>query len=525
MFVQKIVNKIKDKSYTNYLIIENYREGKNVKHRTIANISKLPPYLIDSIKKSLKAGKALDDISNLGQGKSFGAIKVVSEIAKKLGITDALGNSRQANLALLQIAGRIICQQSRNYIANEWVKNQAVNEVFHLNNFTEDTLYENLNWLSENQKKIEKKIFDHRTKNGKAKSIYLYDVTSSYFEGMNNELGQYGYNRDKKSGKKQIVIGLLTDDSGLPVSIEVFKGNTNDTKTVSSQLNKLQTNFGVERVIFVGDKGMIKSAQIEEIKSENYKWNYLTSITKEQIKTLINKDIIQLSMFDDNLVEVENDGIRYIMRRNELRSVEIMNSRNIRIEKIKKFVADTNQYLSEHKKASPDVALKNLNKKISQYKLKSILEGFIENSRIDIRIDEQQLEKSSDLDGCYVLKTDVPKEEMSMQTAQKRYKELSGVEFAFRTMKTTIEEVRPIYLRKAERTRGHVFVVMLAYMIVKFITDALEDLAYSRKFIIESLDKISYVECYHEGKSYPVLPVKLQEHQQKIIDRLGIKLM
>ena len=151
-----------------------------------------------------------------------------------------MGNSKQARLAMVQIAGRIIAQQSRNYIANQWVKSQDIEGVFKVSDFNEDSLYSNLDWLSKNQQQqIEKRIFKYRYKNKTVKQMFLYDVTSSYFEGTQNELADYGYNRDKKKGKMQIVVGLMLDNEGYPLTIEVFKGNTSDTKTVSSQLKKL----------------------------------------------------------------------------------------------------------------------------------------------------------------------------------------------------------------------------------------------------------------------------------------------
>jgi len=289
MFVQRIHKKTKTKTYTSVVLMENYREGKKVKHRIISNLSKWPETLVSGLEKLLK-GEKVKTVADLelSVGKSFGAIQVVSEIAKRLGIKQALGNSRQSAPAMFQIAGRIISQGSRNYLANEWGKSQAVEKVFKLKNFTEDSLYDNLDWLSANQQKIERKIYEYRNNGEPIKELFLYDVTSSYLEGDKNELAAYGYNRDKKKGKKQIVIGLLTDSDGYPISVEVFDGNTGDTKTVSSQLKKLKDNFGVERVVFVGDKGMVKSSQIDEITSDEYKWNYLTTITKQQIKTLKN---------------------------------------------------------------------------------------------------------------------------------------------------------------------------------------------------------------------------------------------
>jgi transposase len=506
--------------------MENYRQGTKVKHRIISNLTLWPKELVTQFDNLLKnKNQTINSEIEFYEGKSIGGILTISEIAERLGISQALGNNKQGRLALFQIAGRIIAQESRNYLANEWSRNHAIEEVFGFDNITEDALYENLDWLCKNQERIEKSIFEYRSKDEPIKEIFLYDVTSSYFEGQMNELADYGYNRDKKQGKKQIVIGLLTDKYGYPVSVEVFKGNTNDTKTVSSQLNKLKKNFGVERVVFVGDKGMVKSAQIEAINSDMYQWNYLTSITKQQIATLINNDIIQLSMFDNEVFEVsQEDCTRYILRRNLSRAAEIRDSRLSKIKKIESLVMQQNKYLLEHKKANPEVALIKVNSKISSLKLKSVITSNLKDRIIGITINDSELEQIGILDGCYVIKTDTPKECMDAHTAHDRYTDLYNVEFAFRTMKTTLEQLRPIFVRKEDRTRGHVFVTMLAYMIVKYITDELSELPYTRKFIFESLDKIKY-EIFPMGeKEIKLLPKKLLDENEEILQKLRIKL-
>jgi len=526
MFIQRTQRKTKDKVYHSVALIENYREGKKVRHRTIATITKWPKHIVDDLEKILKGNAvfSLDDL-NLSNGKSFGAIEVVRQVAQKLGIMQALGNSKQAKLAMVQIAGRIITQQSRNYIANEWVLNQAIKDIFKADKFNEDSLYRNLDWLSENQDIIEQKIFKHRYKDKKSKTIFLYDVTSSYLEGRQNELAEYGYNRDKKKGKKQIVVGLMLDSEGYPLTIEVFKGNTSDTKTVSSQLRKLKDNFGVEQVIFVGDKGMIKSGQIEEITSDQYKWDYLTTITKKQIRTLIKKGIIQLSLFDNEIIEVEDqDGMRYILRKNPIRAQEQEHSRNARIERFIEIVYNKNKYLKEHPKAQKEVAMRKVKSAMVKLKLSGIVKVEMQDRTIKLDIDEQAKKKQGELDGCYAVKTQAPKEVLDTQTAHDRYKDLSLVEFAFRTMKTTLEEIRPVFVRKEDRTRGHVFVVMLAYMITKYISDRINNLGYTRKFAIDSLDKIQYIEYDFKGQIIKVPPKRLSKHQKEILDAIGVEL-
>lgn len=524
MFIQRTQRKTKDKVYHSVVLMENYREGKKVKHRTITTLTKWPKHLVDDLDKLLK-GKAITSIEDmeLSNGKAFGAIEVIKQVAGQLGIGRALGNSKQSKLAMVQVAGRIIAQQSRNYIANQWVLNQDIENVFKVSDFNEDSLYANLDWLSKNQQQIEKKIFDYRYKTEKVKEIFLYDVTSSYFEGTKNELAQFGYNRDKKKGKMQIVVGLMLDSHGYPLTIEVFDGNTGDTRTVSSQLKKLKQTFGIERVIFVGDKGMIKSSQINEIISDDYKWDYLTTITKGEIKTLIKKGILQLSLFEDEIIEIEDENMeRYILRKNKYRAEEMLLNREARIEKAMGFICNKTAYLKEHPKAKTEVASRKIDEKIAQLKLKNIIVAELTDRVFKAIIDQQAVEKRGELDGCYVVKTSVPKSILSTQLAHDRYKDLGLVEYAFRTMKTTVEELRPIYVRKEKRTRGHVFIVMLAYMITKYISDKISHLDYTRKFAIESLDKIQYVEYLLKGKSIKIKPKNIPNHTREILEALDM---
>jgi len=300
------------KVYTSTLLVEGYREGRKVKHRTISNLSSWPKELVEEFELLLKGGK-VTKLENLryGQGKSYGALIAIHEICKRLGILKAVGESRKARLAILMIMGRILTQGSRLHIVRGWSKDEAIEEVLGIKYFDEDDLYEALDWLSENQEGIEDKLFKSRNR-GEISDIFLYDLTSSYLEGTKNELADFGHNRDGKRGKKQIEIGLMIDKEGNPVSIEVFRGNTQDPQTVVSQLKKLKSRFGVKRVIFVGDRGMIKRTQIEDI--NEFKWNFITSITKPQMRKLVNDGVIQMGLFDDKLVEIEHEGIRYIIR-------------------------------------------------------------------------------------------------------------------------------------------------------------------------------------------------------------------
>ncbi|MCK5187797.1 MAG: IS1634 family transposase, partial [Deltaproteobacteria bacterium] len=226
---------------------------------------------------------------------------------------------------------------------------------------------ENLDWLCEQQGKIEKQLFRLRYKNSKPPRLFLYDVTSSYLEGLNNELAEWGYNRDGKKGKLQIVIGLLTDGQGVPVSVEVFRGNTHDTKTFLNQVKKLAGRFEIKEVTIVGDRGMIKSAQIEELKEEHF--SYISAITKPQIEKLIKKGVIQLDLFNEQICEVEDNGIRYILRRNPVRAEEIAKTREEKIKKVQTEIKKQNEYLSKRKRAKLSVAKLKIEQLITKLKI------------------------------------------------------------------------------------------------------------------------------------------------------------
>ena len=260
MYIQRIHRKQKGKVYTSVILARSYRENGKQKRETIANLTKMPKELVDGLEAVLKNKGVMSlEQMEISQGKSCGGLIVFSKLADRVGLTKILGRSAKGRLALMQIIARIMKPCSQLSLSTHWQSHNAVEEVLGVKDFNHHDLYANLDWLQENQAKIEDKLFRFKHEGGKLSEVYLYDVTSSYLEGQHNELGEFGYNRDKKKGKKQIVIGLLCDAQGEPVSVEVFEGNTNDTKTFSSQLKKLRERFGLDKVVMVGDKGMIKS--------------------------------------------------------------------------------------------------------------------------------------------------------------------------------------------------------------------------------------------------------------------------
>jgi transposase len=460
-----------DKTYTRYLLRDSHREDGKVKHRTIANLGACSEEEIAAMKLALKHKGNLQLLGNpsqvkLTQGKKFGATWFLKQIADRLGLTKALGQDYQGALALWQVFARIIDQGSR-LSAMRLSSSHAVGEVLGIDGIKKDQMYENLTWIFENQESIEKKLWEtHCKKNQQPPELFLYDVTSSYLEGQKNELANYGYNRDGKKGKKQIVIGLLTSSDGTPIAVRVFEGNTVDTKTVAEQVRILAHSFGVEEVTLVGDRGMLKTPQIDAL-PEGFR--YITAITKPMIRTLLEKDIIQETLFDEALHEVVHEGVRYIVRCNPIRVKEIQDSRTNKFFSVSKQVVELNSYLTEHPKARVASAKKKIETKINKLNIQPWVDIEIdEKSRIiSCNKNEEKLKEESFLDGVYVIKTDLSKDKASTKIVHDRYKDLKHVESAFRTMKTAHLQVRPIFVRKDPRTRGHVFVVMLAYLMVR----------------------------------------------------------
>ena len=266
------------KVYERHLLRRCYRERGKIKHETIANLSHCSAEEIKAMKLALKHKGNLAELGEckakimLKKGKSIGAIWLLLAMSKRLGIQKALGNSKQGKLALWQIFSRIIEQGSR--LSSTRLAERHAHEILELPPFNENDLYENLDWLAEQQTIIEDNLFKMLDKKVR---LFLYDVTSSYFEGECNELAEFGYNRDRKTGKMQIVIGLLCAEDGTPISIEVFEGNTKDNKTLIEQISKASSRFNAESVTFVGDRGMIKSMQIKDLVEQGF--HYIGSST------------------------------------------------------------------------------------------------------------------------------------------------------------------------------------------------------------------------------------------------------
>lgn len=497
MYIAKSTSKsASGKVYQSILLRESYREGSRVRNRTIANLTKCSPSDIHAIEMALKHKSTPQVFSEnsfeITQGRSIGSIYALNAIAERLGISKALGNSFHAKLVLWQIFGRILEQGSR-LAATRLNAIYDIASVINLKRgFDENDFYESLHWLAQNQSSIEDFLFNF---SNHSEQFYWYDVTSSYFEGKNNVLAAYGHNRDKKKRKKQIVIGLLTINNGQPISVEAFPGNTQDTQTFQNQLEKLSKRFNCKNIIIIGDRGMIRNKQ--KLLTNEYDFNYITALTLPEINSLISKKHLSLTNFKKELQSVVIEGTRYIYRRNPGRAQETKRQRQERLDTAQKHVDKENERLRNQAKTSAFASKRRIKKYLKKLCIFEWASVSISKRQLILSVDEDRLALRAQYDGCYVWTTLLTEEQVTDQEIYDRYKDLKYVEEDFRTFKTDFLEIRPIYVRTEESTKGHLFITMLAHMIVRELREAWKGIDLTVQEGLRVLSQIChiYIKC------------------------------
>lgn len=523
MYIATVPNR---KSPPAILLRESYREKGKVKTRTIANLTHWAPERIEALRKALKGefdGMDGEEVS----GEIFGVLFALKQLAEQVGMTRVLGPSEEGRLALFLVLARIAHGGSR-LSAVRWAEQHAVSDILGLEPFDENDLYAALDWLETEQTRIEKRLYEAYVKdNGQPPAIVLYDVTSSYFEGEHNELADYGYNRDGKKGKKQIVIGLLTGADGEPLAVRVFEGNTADPSTVGAQIDLLKEQFGVSEVVFIGDRGMIKAKGKEALGAQG--WRYISALTKQQIRALLKRGVLQPDLFDEDIGEVAQQDKRLIVRRNESIQHREQARRADKLKRLAELIGERNAFVSQSTRADPTAGLRQLEQWAKRHKLHGFVTLSLEQDQIRCEIDQEKMAEVALLDGCYVLETTVPAEQMDMQTVDERYRDLQKVERNFKTIKTDFLEVRPIYLRNAQRTKAHVFVAMLALKITRlfdfllhkaFGTTDDDPTAMTHEDALQSLGRLTYLVYEVKGSRYARL-IQPDDEQHALLDALG----
>ena len=293
----------------------------------------------------------------------------------------------------------------------------------------------------------------------------FYAVTSSYFEGECHELAAFGYNRDKKAGKTQIVIGLVTTGTGEPFAVQVFDGNTSDPLTVPAQVETLRTRFGLTEGVCVGDRGMVKRKGQTVLAAAGSK--YITALTPPQVRKLLREAVLRPEWFTSHGHAVQHGPVRLVLRRSEAVRCKAQRRRADQLAKLHAWLTARNAFVQTAKRAKPEAGLRTLRAWVKRHKLDAFVHVSLHEGQLTAMLDTTAQAEVARLEGCYVLETDVPQTALDAQTIHDRYRDLHEVAQDFRTMKTGRLEVRPIFVRKAPRPRAHVFVTMLAVHVVR----------------------------------------------------------
>ena len=474
--------KYKDQVYRSHLLRRSYREDGVVKNETLGNLSHLPDAVIDLIRRSLRGetfvplGQAFEVMRSRARGPAQAAALAMQRLDFASVITSK--PCRERDLVLAMVASRIVAPHTR-LATTRWWHTTTLGEDFGVADANEDDLYAAMDWLLERQSTIQKKLAARHLSAG---SLLLYDLSSSYFEGSCCPLAKLGYSRDGRRGLLQVNYGLLTDARGCPVAVSVHEGNVADSQTLMPEVQSLRKDFGVERLVLVGDRGMISSKAIAELReSEGIAW--ITALKSVSIRALIEQGHLQLDLFDERtLLELSSPdypGERLVACRNpqlaKLRThkrEELLAATEASLEKIKARV-------DAGKLAGQDEIGLRVGKVINQYKMAKHFELVIGENAFNFARKREAIVAEAALDGLYIIRTSVPAAQMQAPQCVRNYKSLANVERAFRSLKTIDLKVRPIHHRTADRVRAHIFLCMLAYYVEWHMREAWRELMFA----------------------------------------------
>jgi len=472
----------KGRVYHAHLLRRSYREGGKVKKETIANLTPLGDELVGIIRRALK-GEQLVPVDTLFEvigSKHHGHVQAVRLAMKRLGFESLIASkrSRQRDLVIAMVAARILKPNSKLATTRWWHLTTLPDELG-VAQASEDDLYAAMDWLLDRQPGIETKLATRHLSEG---GIVLYDLTSSYLEGENCSLAALGHNRDGKKGKLQVNYGLLTDARGCPVSVSTFSGNTADPTTVVEQVTKVQETFNIDKLVLVGDRGMISKQQIDRFKEmEGVDW--ITALRSGQIRKLVEDETIPLGLFDERnlfqLTHPDYPGERLVVCRNPLMAERrgrkreaLVRATITELEKVKGMV--TRGRLKDKDKIGLRVG-----RVVNKYKVAKHFQLSIEEGGFTYRVLDEKVAAEAAVDGLYVIRISLSEEQASAEDAVRYYKDLAKVEKAFRALKSIDLAVRPIYHYLEKRVRAHIFLCMLAYYVQWHMKEAWREMMFS----------------------------------------------
>lgn len=467
MHVAKISRRHGDREYNSYLVRRSIREGRRVRHETVANVSGLPADAIEALTLALKgvalvpAGEAFEIVAS----RKHGHVEAVLEAASRLGLARLLDREpcRERDLCVAMIAGRVLDGGSKLACTRQ-LHACTLGEELGVEGAVHDDLYAAMDWLLGRQQQVEQRLARRHLKRGE---LALYDVSSSYFEGRTCPLARFGYDHGTgKRGRMQVEYGLLCDSDGRPVAIEAFEGSLKDAKTLPSQVKKIEQRFGLSRVIVVTDRG-IGTKENVTLLSETAEFGFITALKAPQVRKLVKEGAVQLSMFDElNLAEIACEklypGQRLVLCRNPLMAAE-------RARKRQDLLAGTEKDLGEIKRRVDAGTLQGeaeiglaVGAVVNHYKVKKHFQVNITDDTFTYERKHEQIVQEQELDGIYVIRAGrITPEELAAAGLVRAYKQLKEAEKGFGGMKGPVE-VRPIHHRLEDRVRSHLLICMLA---------------------------------------------------------------
>ena len=541
MYIAKTKKVQGSKTYHSTLIRESYREGGKVKSRTLCNLTKLPAKYIEQIKRIINENEGGFDLSDLELGPSYeyGGTFALKKLASQIGLDKAISSTRTQwrDDVLAMIIGRVLYQGSKLSLVNMF-KDTALWEMagheFGVRPDVKKHCYAPMDELLTRKNRIEVKLAKKHLTDG---CIVLYDITNTWFEGeyKHSELAAYGKPKGGKYGYKQVAIGLLRDNNGCPVGVEIFKGNTSDQTTVLDQIKRISKKYGVSNAIFAGDRGMLTQKRIDEIRETDFK--IITALTHSELRGLVDRESLQLDLFDQmNITEVadsEDPEMRYMLCKNDN---EMIKERNTRLAMIAKVSERLTTKANVKSKRAPQKVAASVGRIFAKYTIEKFFSWNVdERGGLTWALKNDVIEKEAELDGCYVIKTTAASETLDKEATVDCYRNLQKVEQAFKNMKTVMLELRPIYHKSDERIESHIFIVMLAYYLQWHAVQKLkplfendskgQDKRWTFETAIERLKSIRKTQCLISG-----VPVKTEittpdEEQSQILNLLGVKIM
>jgi hypothetical protein len=462
------VRRYKDREYRAHLLRRSYREDGKVKKETLGNITALGEDLVAVVRAGLQGRQVgvLDALLPPVRSRAHGHVRAVARAMERLGIARLLASrsSRERSIILALIAQRVLSPGSKLACIRKWHAT-SVADVFDVADVRIDEVFDAMDWLSERQGQVEERLAARHLTAG---SPMLFDLTSSYVEGCKNELAAFGYDRDKKRGKRQVNYGVLTDPFGRPVALRVFAGNTSDGAALRATLTSVRADFGLSEIVLVGDRGMITSRHVQEFERDaSVQW--ITALRGKEIQKLMMEGSLQTSLFEEtNLTEITSSlfpGERLVVCRNPLLAAERAHHRAALLAAAgEKLDAIARRVAAGRLKAAHAIGLK-VGAVLAQHKMRKHYLLDIRDGHFTYERNLESIEREAITDGIYVIRSNTPAANRSAADLVRTYKDLRFVEQLFRALKGVDLAARPIHHRKAERTTTHLFICLLAYYV------------------------------------------------------------